>query len=457
MKTKITWSAKEVSIALIDPSPKNWKLENALGLERFKNSVGKFGRAGTRVCNIGSKGRFVLVDGNSNLKDAKARGEKKVWISIPSRQLTQKEFVEMCKVFDLSKAADVDEAGIANDPGTSNDFFKSYNMPVPASRLDSLGAKARVAIDVKEDKKKAIKESLVLREKWIEPPFSVLDTRQGSWQERKRAWIEFGIKGEIGRGEDLVAIESRDGRVIKKKALAHVIPAKKYTDMNEYYNEVNQDLNTSIFDPALCELLYTWFCKHKGVVLDPFAGGPSRGVVAQYLGYKYFGLELSRRQVKASEANARELLKSNNQPTYYCGDSDKLLDKRWTQKFDFLFSCPPYFNLEVYSKDPDDLSSMTYDRFLAHYRSIVIKACKLLKPKSYACFVISPVRDKKTGYYLNLIEDTCVAFRAAGLEFYNDAILLNMVGSASMRADKQFSAGKKLVRVHQNVLIFYKP
>jgi len=32
------------------------------------------------------------------------------------------------------------------------------------------------------------------------PPFSVLDARQGYWQERKRAWLSLGIQSEIGRG-----------------------------------------------------------------------------------------------------------------------------------------------------------------------------------------------------------------------------------------------------------------
>lgn len=31
------------------------------------------------------------------------------------------------------------------------------------------------------------------------PPFSVLDARQGEWQERKRAWISMGIQSEVGR------------------------------------------------------------------------------------------------------------------------------------------------------------------------------------------------------------------------------------------------------------------
>ena len=35
---------------------------------------------------------------------------------------------------------------------------------------------------------------------FIVPPFSVLDTRQAYWQDRKRYWLSLGIKSEIGRG-----------------------------------------------------------------------------------------------------------------------------------------------------------------------------------------------------------------------------------------------------------------
>ena len=40
-----------------------------------------------------------------------------------------------------------------------------------------------------------------LTDTFIVPPFSVLDARQGYWQERKRAWLSLGIQSEIGRGE----------------------------------------------------------------------------------------------------------------------------------------------------------------------------------------------------------------------------------------------------------------
>jgi hypothetical protein len=43
-----------------------------------------------------------------------------------------------------------------------------------------------------------------LHERFVVPPFTVLDARSGYWQARKRAWINLGIQSELGRGEDLV-------------------------------------------------------------------------------------------------------------------------------------------------------------------------------------------------------------------------------------------------------------
>lgn len=40
-----------------------------------------------------------------------------------------------------------------------------------------------------------------LAEKFGIPPFSVLNAREGWWQDRKRGWIALGIKSELGRGE----------------------------------------------------------------------------------------------------------------------------------------------------------------------------------------------------------------------------------------------------------------
>jgi DNA modification methylase len=287
---------------------------------------------------------------------------------------------------------------------------------------------------------KIIKDVL-LRDKFLEPPFSVLDTRTSSWQNRKKLWIAKGLKSEIGRKENLT----------------HVMPMKSYDSKNmaEEYYEKGKETGTSVFDPSLTELMYKWFCPDGGSILDPFAGGSVRGVVANYLGYKYTGIELRQEQVNSNREQALNILPIENQPQWYSGDSEKLLDDKFNLKFDFLFSCPPYADLEVYSDLPDDLSNMDYQDFLIKYISIIKKSLKLLKPNSYACFVVGDVRDKN-GFYLDFISDTKKAFINSGAKLYNEAILLNSVGTASMRANRIFSAGQKLVKIHQNVLIFKK-
>jgi hypothetical protein len=40
-----------------------------------------------------------------------------------------------------------------------------------------------------------------LAERFLIPPFSVLNAREGWWQDRKRAWLDLGIRSELGRGE----------------------------------------------------------------------------------------------------------------------------------------------------------------------------------------------------------------------------------------------------------------
>ena len=123
--------------------------------------------------------------------------------------------------------------------------------------------------------------------------------------------------------------------------------------------------------------------------------------------------------------------------------------------YDMIFSCPPYANLEVYSDLPDDLSNMNYADFQIKYKSIIKKACDRLKIGGYAIFVVGEVRDKK-GFYLDFVGDTRQYFKDAGLGYYNEMILKNNIGSAAIRVPRIFEASRKIVKVHQNVLVFKK-
>ena len=98
---------------------------------------------------------------------------------------------------------------------------------------------------------------------------------------------------------------------------------------------------------------------------------------------------------------------------------------------------------------------MDYPVFLKAYREIIHESCKLLADNRFACFVVGDIRDKR-GNYRNFVGDTVEAFRSAGLEYYNEAVLITAVGSLPIRVSKQFQSGRKLGKTHQNVLVFVK-
>ena len=553
-----------------------------------------------------------------------------------------------------------------------------------------------------------------LQQRFLVPPFSVLDAKQGYWQDRKQTWLQLGINSELGRGSDgdktqgglTYAGSSQPPGVyeFKKKVEAELGRKLTWAEFVEKYPEEIRISGTSIFDPVLTEICYTWFCPPGGAILDPFAGGSVRGIVAGVLGYQYHGNDLRREQVEANRKQALAILGRGQRPkpsrtippiriTEHDGirvvrdddvfggtkrralarllrategveyvyaspaygfaqvalaaaaadtgnratifvaarkqlhprtqaaqlagatiievehgylshvqakakahcdetgaqyvtfglDDPAYLDaiaaiarddtgidepaevwtvagsgmltralqqawpnatfhavqigqepdvgratlhkapekfeqparqpppfescdnydaKAWRHiqrhaspgalfwnvagnvqafdlfdgepgavtwtvgdsrdiqalapgEYDLLFSCPPYADLEVYSDDPADLSTLDYSDFIAAYRDIIARSCAMLRNDRFAVFVVGEVRNRRGGYY-GFVQDTIAAFQDAGLTYYNEAVLLTSIGSNAMRASGMFNASRKLAKGHQNVLVFAK-
>lgn len=296
------------------------------------------------------------------------------------------------------------------------------------------------------------------------PPFSVLSAREGWWQNRKRAWLSLGIKSELGRDDQLIPIpleiQNRTGRYATARSKKE-IRSNTFSSSNAmvyaggFEGKSTGTSGTSIFDPVLCELAYRWFCPPGGTVLDPFAGGSVRGVVASKLGLRYIGMDLSERQVEANREQAATICAAAiHPPVWHVGDARDVEDVV-EDEADFILTCPPYADLEVYSDDPRDLSTLDYDEFVDAYALIIERACRRLRQDRFACIVVGDVRDKD-GCYRGFPVDTVLAFDAAGARLYNEAVLVTAVGSLPIRATRQFDAGRKLGKTHQNVLVFVK-
>jgi 1-aminocyclopropane-1-carboxylate deaminase/D-cysteine desulfhydrase-like pyridoxal-dependent ACC family enzyme len=281
-----------------------------------------------------------------------------------------------------------------------------------------------------------------LASEFIVPPFSTFDLKQGYWSDRKRYWEEFGIKGEAGRGEEHEAV------------------------YNTHVANFDSDSNISEFNPALTEVLYAWFVPEGGHILDPFAGGSTRGIVAAWKGYKYTGIELRTEQIEENIKQVASIKRRGygpecflrRPPKWICGDSANLSSYVEDNEFDMIIACPPYYDLERYttSDERDGSRCKTYEDFMAWYENIFHQAVQHLKHGGFAVLVVGEIRDKRTGYYRNFVGDSVSCLQRLGLHYYNEIILLTPVGSAPVRVGRQFPESRKVVKTHQNVLVFLK-
>jgi len=288
-----------------------------------------------------------------------------------------------------------------------------------------------LAAGYEEEVAEAQHRSLV--EDYGAPPFTVLDARQGYWKERKRQWLALGIVAEEGRGIE--------------KATANAAHP-------DHYSHRGAKTGGSSFDPFLTELLCAWFCPAGGGVLDPFAGGSVRGIVTAKMGLRYTGIELREEQVAANIAQAKSI---GLEPLWVCGDSARLDEYIGAgAKYDMIFTCPPYYNLEEYSgEEADGSAKQTYTQFLGWYLGIFQQAVKHLRANRFLVVVVGDLRDKR-GCYRNFVFDSARCFLNCGLHYYNEAVFVTPIGSLPIRTAAAFPKGRKLGKGHQNVLVFYK-
>jgi len=533
MPRTINTAIESVPLAALKPHHRN---VNQGDFGAIAESIESNGFFGTLVANRRT-GRILV--GNHRYHVAKAQGFAEVpvaWVDVSDEEelrilLADNRTARLGSDNEAALAELLSEL-IATDVGLIGTGFDGDDLD---RLIADLADAAPGAGDGDGEDKKAVARQ-TLAERFIVPPFSVLDARQGYWQDRKRTWLSLGIKSELGRGEATLGSDGKtrrgDGkgknfaRTVGQDLMRgeHIVgdneaapppppPGVALNDLggggggaylhkgadgfqhkrtgNGLLGESEQarsgyaaqrltwvagdrdedDIDdvsrknlmaqpqsgTSIFDPVLCEIAYRWFCTPGGAVLDPFAGGSVRGIVAALLGYHYTGIELRPEQVVANQSQAPALLEgaaSAVPPCWITGDSSNVATLA-PGAYDLVFTCPPYADLEVYSDDPADLSTMPYEAFLTAYRHIIAEAIALLKPDRFAVFVVGDLRDAK-GFYRNFVSDTIAAAQDAGALLYNEAILVTMLGSLPIRTGRQFAIGRKLGKTHQNVLVFFK-
>ena len=265
-----------VPIDSLAPDPANARRHGEKNLAAIEASLRRFGQRTPIV--VQAEGRIVRA-GNGRLAAAKALG----WIEIAAVIVEEANVEAAAFAIADNRTSDLagwDDVALAEQLSAFEadnvdlediGFWKEDYQALLDGITPSTGPEGYGAPDP---------EALSLFDKFLIPPFSVLDARAGYWQKRKKAWIARGVCGLQGRG---------DGKTFN--------PSFLMTSSTDFPN-------TSVFDPVLAEIMYRWFCPPGGLVIDPFAGGAVRGLVAAALDRRYWGCDVSADQVAANEEQA---------------------------------------------------------------------------------------------------------------------------------------------------------
>ena len=409
---------KERDIADLIPADYNPRKKSEHVIASIKASLDDYGWLAPVVVNVNPERQNIIVGGHRRLEAAKQKGETKVPTIEVNLTLEQEKKANLR----LNAQEKFDEKGLAS--------LVAELHTLDADSINTLGLAEKEIGDLLYAAK-YLKGSAsgALSEKFLIPPFSVIDAKSGTWQERKRLWLE--TLGNLA--------ETREGTL-----------AKGEQNVLMMYGS-----GVSSFDPVLTEIALSWFLPKDGNrILDPFAGSLARGGVAAILGHDYTGIDIRKDQIEFNEKKLSAIEKTGSARFYTGNALDLNTIVPAGEMFDMIFTCPPYYDLEIYSSDEEDLSAKkSYPEFMVEYESIFKQATDRLKDNRFAVIVIGDIRDKN-GMYRNFVRDNITMFERLGYSLYNEMIYLQMLATAPHRAERNMKK-RKVVKTHQNILTFY--
>jgi len=231
-------------------------------------------------------GRSIVVDREGVVIGGNAVYEKARELGIPVREITTKgdELIVVRRVDLATDDTRRKALALADNQTATLAEWDEVVLSELLAEVEEIDFETMGFAPLVPEPVSGVPESVSLAERFLIPPFSVLNAREGWWQARKKSWIALGLQSELGRGNE------GDGTKRGLTFSSSAQPISVYKAKNRYEAQIGREVSweefytahpdaavqsgTSIFDPVLCELAYRWFCPPGGTVLDPFACSP---------------------------------------------------------------------------------------------------------------------------------------------------------------------------------------
>lgn len=245
----------------------------------------------------------------------------------------------------------------------------------------------------------------------------------------------FATKPETNQGPqyDILPVSVVDvERSIKKRRIGQ----------NDFSGKSSRTIYSE-FSPEAARLAYQHWLRDCKMIADPFAGWGERHYYAQKYGLNYAGFDLNPEAIDYARDEY--------------GVENTLADSNAVNiRFDGMLTCPPYWNLELYSKDARGGDRKeSWEAFKSWYFDIFARWYAMAERGAW--FVVVVGNWRKGGVYYDLDYWTRHAFLSYGAEMMDSVILSRKKISKIKIMLPQAKRCKYSVNVHEVMNVFQKP
>lgn len=161
------------------------------------------------------------------------------------------------------------------------------------------------------------------------------------------------------------------------------------------------------FPQNVGRFLIQLYCPERATIYDPFAGHNSRMQLCFKLGHNYIGVDCCKEFMEDNRAirdilyqrQSEQLFKTDSVSITLLEQSSESVPEIEDNSCDFTITSPPYWDLEYYGPEPEQLGTgKSYFDFLGGIRRCIQENYRVLKPGAFCIWCINDFRKQKKFY-----------------------------------------------------------
>lgn len=342
---------------------------------------------------------------------------------------------------------------------------------------------------IKEDKKAAHDRRAMPGEEidrvgvsWVKEYENLLSEEEMEWSKKTRGHFE--QKFVDFPNSWWPEMNTRDQERLQLDQVVQDDVAKGAYDDTWSVRDNHENPALSQFPGKLAKQILRMWSLQNDKVFDPFAGHLSRPILTNHFDRDYWGCDVSKQffdetrnkilsrcegglledDVILDEEELIEVVLRDNflrlerrdsrtvgeRYTFEDGTIAEPIPDKWA---DFIITSPPYFDLEDYGDEPEQLGKANeeFEDFMDDMEIILEECYRILKPYRYATFVVNDFRDKcryhgMTDYHNALIEKA----KEAGFQLHD--IAMYPTGKSASMFTEQLVTMEVTGKIHEYII-----